>query len=207
MSEEAARRARATVLLLPPQVLGYSPHHRAFKGCLTLSQDALFHYLVEVCRCAFDGGLEKLLIVNSHGGNQSCLQTVVNELGAAHGRRAILVRYWDLIEEQVRALRESPEGGMGHACEFETSLMLYLRPELVRPERIGERPPAGGGPYHGPDLFAHSPVYRYVAFEAYSALGSVGQPQYASAEKGEKFFRLAADALARLIDHYAESGF
>lgn len=203
VSEEAARRAQARVYLLPVQTCGFSPHHRSFKGCITISQDSLLRYLVELCLCAFGNGIGTLIIVNSHGGNQSCLQNVVNELGAKHGHKAILVRYWDLIASEVSALRDSPEGGMGHAGEFETSLMMYLHPELVRPERFGERQPAIGSAYFSPDLFASNMVYSYVPFEAYSPLGNVGQPQFGSAAKGEMFFTLACESLARMIDHYA----
>jgi len=206
VTEEAAALAKVRVVLLPTQKIGYSPHHRAFRGCITLSQDTMFHYLLEVFRCVFDDGFAKLLIVNGHGGNQSCLQTVVNELGAA-GYRALLVRYWDLIGPEVAAIRESPAGGMGHAGEFETSLMLHYCPELVLEERIGEYPPARGNSYHGPDLFAKNQVYQYKPFEEYSPDGNVGQPHFASREKGARFAEVASRALADLMDDYADHTF
>ena len=206
VTEDAARLASAQIVLLPVQKFGYSPHHRAFRGWITLSQETMFRYYMEVCGCVFANGFEKLLLLNGHGGNQSCLQTVVNELGAA-GNRALLVRYWDLIGDAVAALRESPAGGMGHAGEFETSLMLHYHPELVRQDRIREYAPAAGNEYHGPDLFARNTVYQYKPFEEYSKDGNVGQPHFASREKGDKIAQCAATALARLMDYYAENTF
>lgn len=207
LAQAAGERAESRTLLLPPQQIGYSPHHRAFPGCLTLRQDTMFHYLLEICRCAFDNGLQKLLLLNSHGGNQSCLQTVVNELGAQYGYRPLLVRYWDLIADTAARLRSSGSGGMGHAGEFETSVMQYLYPELVHPDRFGDRPPAAGNQYHNPDLFARNAVFQYKPFQEYDRRGNVGQPQLASPEKGEAFFRAAADALAELVDFYRHNDF
>lgn len=207
VAEDAAKLARTRVVLLPVQKIGYSPHHRGFKGCITLSQETMFRYYLELCRCVYDNGFEKLLIVNGHGGNQSCLQTVVNELGATGCRQALLLRYWDLIGDKIAALRDSAAGGMGHAGEFETSAMLYYRPKLVQKDRIKEYPPAEGNRYHGPDLFAKNSVYQYKCFEEYSKDGNVGQPHFASAEKGRMFAEHAAQALAELIDYFAVNTF
>ena len=207
LAQAAGERSEGKTLLLPAQQIGYSPHHRAFPGCLTLSQETMFRYLLEICRCAFDNGLQKLLLLNSHGGNQSCLQTVVNELGAQYDYRPLLVRYWDLIADTAANLRSSGSGGMGHAGEFETSVMQYLYPETVHPERFGQRACASGNRYHNPDLFARNAVYQYKPFHEYDRRGNIGQPQLACAEKGEKFFRAAADELAKLIDFYRHNNF
>lgn len=204
---DAARIASSRVLLLPVQTVGFSPHHRAFKGYITLSQDVMFHYYMEVCRCVFANGLKKLILLNAHGGNQSCLQTVVNELGAADGYRPVLVRYWDLIAAEVSSIRESRPGGMGHAGEFETSLMMHYHPDLVHIDRATAVEPATGNEYHAPDLFARNTVYQYKPFDEYSPDGNVGQPLYATAEKGALLAQAAARALARLIDRFALEAF
>ena len=193
--------------LLPPQVFGYSPHHRAFMGYVTLSQETMFRYYLEVCECVFEQGVKKMLIVNSHGGNQSCLQTVVNELGAKYGYNCLLVRYWDLIVDEVEKTRRSGNGGMGHAGEFETSVMEYLYPDLVKAEGIADYPPAEGNEYHGPDMFAKNKVYQYKPFDEYSKDGNVGQPQFASSEEGKTLYEAAVGELAKLIDFYAANDF
>jgi creatinine amidohydrolase len=192
---------------MPAQKIGYSPHHRTFEGFITLSQDTMFRYMTEVCLCAFKNGLKKLLLVNSHGGNQSCLQTVVNELGEVHGKRAILVKYWDLIADFTAGERKTRPGGMGHAGEFETSLMLHLYPELVDRTKIFECPPACGNKYHNPDLFAKNLVYQYKDFSEYSEHGNVGQSAYADSEFGRRLAEEASGALAELIDFYASNEF
>ena len=207
LAEQAARQASCQVVMLPVQSIGYSPHHRAYPGVLTLSQDTMFHYLLELCGCAYDAGLEQLMILNAHGGNQSCLQTVVNELGSRRGKRAVLVRYWDLIAGKIGEIRQSPPGGMGHAGELETSLMLHFYPKLVNTGRIDQRPPARGNPWHHPDMFASNKVYIYKPFNEYSPKGNIGQPSLASPEKGGMIAALVAGELARLMEFQMEHGF
>lgn len=207
LGESAARKANCTVVMLPVQHIGFSPHHRAFAGALTLTQQAMFAYLMDICRCVYANGAEKLMILNSHGGNQTCLQAVVNEIGATLGKQAVLVRYWDLIANAIGAIRESGPGGMGHAGELETSLMLHFRPDLVNTDRIDDRQPAIGSEWHHPDMFAANKVYIYKPFNEYSPKGNIGQPLLGNREKGGKIASLIIDELARLMEHTFEIGF
>ena len=202
----AAERAMVRVVMLPTQRIGFSPHHRAFPGCLTLCQETLARYLFEICACVQKNGADRLLLVNSHGGNQTCLQAVVNEVGSRLGMRAVLVRYWDLVAGEMAGLRESGPGGMGHAGEFETSLMLHFCPELVDRARITDREPAVGSEWHHPDMFAANKVYLYRPFDEYGPMGNVGQPAYGSAEKGALYAELITKELARLMDDLGAQG-
>ena len=206
IAEMAAKKAACRVTMLPYQEIGFSPHHRAFPGCLTLSQETLVRYLFEICACAYQNHAKRLMILNSHGGNQTCLQAVVNEIGSRLQKQAVLVRYWDLVAKLMPDLRETGPGGMGHAGELETSLMLYFRPDLVKTEKIDDRAPATGSEWHHPDLFATNKVYLYKPFEEFSTQGNVGEPAYASKEKGERFAAVITDELARLMDDYIKHG-
>ena len=200
LCELAAEKCEADVFLLPRQSIGYSQHHRAFKGYVTLSQETMFHYYMEVCESIFEQGAKKMLVVNSHGGNQSCLQTVANELGARHGYRCLVVKYWDLISDVVAVVRKSGAGGMGHAGEFETSLMLYLYPDLVKKEQMKEYPSAQGNEYHHPDMFAKNMVYQFKPFDEYCKDGNLGQPRLATAEEGRILCDAVASELGKLMD-------
>jgi creatinine amidohydrolase len=207
IAEDAATIASTEVIMLPSLRVGFSPHHRAFPGYITLSQKTMFSYLIEVCLCAYENGISKIMILNSHGGNQSCLQAVVNELGSVYNKQAVLVRYWDLISQSIDKIRDSEKGGMGHAGEFETSLMMYYYPELVDKSRIDNREIATGNYWHNPDMFASNKVYIYKPFDEYSNKGNVGQPQYASREKGGKLAQIISKELARLMDYQKENSF
>ena len=199
---DAAEKTDVPVLLLPTQNIGFSPHHRAFNGFLTLSHKVMFDYIMEVCVSVFENGCSKLIIVNSHGGNQSCLQSVVNELGASYGKSPVLLRYWDLIAGEIDSIRDTPSGGMGHAGEFETSLMLHYHPEYVLKDKMENFDPAKGTDWYNPDMFAKNKIYTYQNFDRYSAKGNIGQPQYATAEKGKKQADIIVEKLVSFIEFY-----
>ncbi len=207
LGEAAAQSARCPVFMLPPVHTGFSPHHRAFPGYITLSQSTMINYLMEICSCVYENGANHLMILNSHGGNQTCLQAVVNEIGSRLGKKAILIRYWDLIASQIGQIRESELGGMGHAGELETSLMLFFRPDLVKTTRIDERLPATGNEWHHPDMFASNKVYIYKPFNEYSPKGNIGQPHLGNQEKGGKIASLLIKELTRIMEFEMESGF
>ena len=199
ITKQAAMESGFKVMIMPSQRVGFSAHHRNFAGCITISQRVLQEYLFELFYCAVANGAQKIMIVNAHGGNQACLQAVVNDLGRELGVKAVLVRYWDLIAEHIKELRQSQPGGMGHAGELETSLMMFLLPHLVDKSAIGERPAAEGSPWHHPDMFSNNKIYIYKPFDEYSPKGNVGQPIFADEEKGEKIFRLAVNELKSLM--------
>jgi creatinine amidohydrolase len=81
---------------------------------------------------------------------------------------------------------------MGHACEFETSMIMALRPELVRREEIKN------------DVKADDPALRglYVAEDMAQRTerGAVGYPELASAEKGRRFLQAAIDRTAEVVE-------
>ena len=81
---------------------------------------------------------------------------------------------------------------MGHACEFETSMVMALRPELVRREQIKDDP------------LADEPVLRglYVAEDMKQRTdhGAVGFPERASAEKGKKIIAAAVNRVSEVVE-------
>lgn len=63
--------------------------------------------------------------------------SILAEFQSKHSNtQAVLVTYWNVAAEELQKLRESPIGGMGHACELETSLVLAIKPGLVRTAKI-----------------------------------------------------------------------
>lgn len=204
---EGARKAKGNVLVLPNVYYGYSPHHRFAPGYLTIGQSTLIAYARDICACVADQGFRKMAIVNSHGGNQSYLSCVVNEVGEEYENTLQLVefKYWDLISETIAKYRESSAGGMGHACEFETSIMMYLRPDLVRKDKIFVCEAPVGDEWYQPGLISKKKYYKFQSFNKYNENGNIGQPHLATAEKGKLFFDAATDRLAEFFDYFAEN--
>jgi creatinine amidohydrolase len=88
---------------------------------------------------------------------------------------------------------------MAHACEFETSLMLYLRPESVRKELIRREIPEPRFSPERLDLVSPGPVATGWRTHELSSSGVLGAPDLATGEKGKRLFEACVDALARLI--------
>lgn len=195
------------LLVGPPLWAGYSPHHLPFGGTLTLTFDTLLDTVEEVGDAALDNGFDALVLVNGHGGNKPLIAAATSTVGTAHpGAEVMGLTYFDLATAFIDDVRDSDPGGMAHGGEFETSLMLHLRPDLVREEAMVA--PNMDEPYdRAPgDLLEGGPLSVYRDFDAYSESGAIGDPTVASPEKGERIYDLLGDELeAFLREVYANN--
>jgi creatinine amidohydrolase len=174
------------VLLLPTQWMGASAHHLRYGGTLSAEVDTHIRMIIDLLTPLLDDGYERLLVLNGHGGNIDTMQTALRMLRPRYLHRHITAAsYWDLAAEELAALAEGPRKAMGHACEFETSMMMHLRPDLVRRDQIADDPlkddPALRGLFTAEDMFQRTDH------------GAAGYPQLASAEKGRKFLQVSID--------------
>ena len=187
-------------LVAPPVWTGHSPHHQSLGGTLTLDADGLIDVLEDIADSAAEMGFDGVLLVNGHGGNAPVIDVAVSAIGAAHPDLEVTgVTYFELAEPFVDEIRDSDTGGMAHGGEFETSLLLHLFPDLVREEETEgtylDEPYDRGGQ----DLLEGGPVSSYRPFEEYSGSGAIGDPDLASAEKGEALYDRLGDELADVL--------
>src|SRR4051812_1663797 len=129
------------VLLLPVLWLGASEHHLPFGGTLTATLPTYETLLVELLSPLLRDGFRRVMLLNGHGGNNDPLRVALRRLDVMFPR-AILTgaAYWDLASAEIAALCKGPRKVMGHACEIETSMILHLRPDLVRRDLIADDP-------------------------------------------------------------------
>ncbi|WP_164472881.1 creatininase family protein [Cohnella candidum] len=196
LAQRVAQASPIRTLVLPPVWSGFSPHHMDFTGTITLRQSTLFAMVNDIIECLIRHGVERVLLLNSHGGNISLLKTVVDEIGVQHGISPVYVTYWNLISDVIGDIRESEMGGISHACELETSLKMLFSPEDVRQEEIRDVM-LDSTPYFGNDMFAPNKYGVYKPFKAWTELGQIGAPSLASKEKGE---RIADAIIAKFAD-------
>jgi creatinine amidohydrolase len=202
VAEEAAARARrgGPVLVAPTLAFGSSAHHMAFAGTLTLSPATFLTVLGELCAGVAHHGFRRLLVVNGHGGNSALAREAVQQLAVQTPVLVAAVDYWALAREAVAGLRDSPPGGMAHACEFETSLMLHLRPESVRRELVRREIPEPRFAGERLDLVRPGMVAAGWRTDELSSSGVIGAPDLATAEKGEHLFEACVEGLSGLIE-------
>ena len=195
------------VLVTPPVWTGLSPHHTAFGGTITLTAGTMLALLRDVVGSVLDDGFDAALLLNGHGGNVSVVGTAVTDVGREFPDAQVLgVTYFHLASPFVDEVRESDPGGMAHGGEFETSLMLHLRPDLVEMDRAEATPMDDPYDLRSTDLFDDGPLAVYRPFTEYSDSGAVGDPSLASAEKGAELYDRLADELATLLVAIHEHG-
>jgi creatinine amidohydrolase len=202
--QKAAEIAKTELLLLPQICYGFAPHHCFADGTITISQNTLVDYLADICRSVHHNGFKRLFIVNSHGGNQVYLSGVINQVGPEIGKELSVLGllYWNLAADRIKQIRESPIGGMSHACEFETSVMMHLQPQLVKTGRIPVSEPAPSDPWYQADFQGSRKYAKYGDSNTVNADGHVGQPHLATAQKGELFFEAVTEELAKFFDYF-----
>jgi creatinine amidohydrolase len=190
------------VLILPPVVVCASEHHMSFPGTLTVQHKTLLAYVSDILASVAAHGFRNILLFNSHGGNQAIGQVILESFGSRHpGIRIGMLTWWRIAAEVLLEVQESSFGGVGHACEFETSLMLHLDEASVRRDRIPGRSHVMTYDWANSDLLRGSrgSLFRTMA-EISGGSGVVGDPTLATAEKGKRITAIVVDALTEIVD-------
>ncbi len=180
------------ILLLPTLWCGHSTHHLAYAGTISLTQPVYQAVIIDICDSLIKSGATRILLLNGHGGNDVPVRYALREVKSRHADNAdvkvVLASYWNLAASTLARVRESDIGGMGHACEMETSLMMLLANELVRRDKIKNDGPRQQPPYRLYDMQRGTPFYMVEDFHELSQTGTVGHPELASEEKGRLFY-------------------
>jgi creatinine amidohydrolase len=201
----AAAESMPDAVVLPSPWYGLSAHHMHFPGSITLTAETMTSMVSDVIASVVAHGFRRIVVINGHGGNAGIIDVLASTLGHRfYGRaRIATLTYFQLAKDGIQALRESKPGGMGHACEFETSLMLSVRSDLVHIERAVVKYPETGSRYLSTDLVGGNLVRTFIAFDDLSESGTFGDPGLASREKGEKFLAVCAAAFADFLRDFS----
>jgi len=156
--EVAKRVAEKTgVLVAPVMPFGYSPHHMAFSGTITLPFETLLQVYKEVCKSLMKHGFKKIVIMNGHGGNSNVIA----------------------------------------ADEMETSVALYLGQRVFFEKGEKGVPPETTSEFNQK---YRGKVSTVRDFHEITVSGSLGDPTYASKEKGRKVMEAGIEEIAKFIE-------
>ncbi len=196
VAEAIETRRPETVLLTPTLWLGASAHHLRWGATLDTRLDTYIATLTELARSLLKDGFSRLLFLNGHGGNVDPLRVALR-IVQPDFPQALLVggSYWAVADDLIVNTMEGDHKFVGHACEFETSLMLHLRPELVDQDRLAD---AG---LLIPDQ--HEGLFVSRDMRQRTQEGYTGRPDLASAAKGKMLFEGIIDRLAHVVDNLA----
>ncbi len=180
------------VVCLPTQWLGYSYHHHRL-GCLTATSETHINLMSETVGCLLDSGFPRVMIVNGHGGNEADMAVTLQKLKEQYAESRVFgVSYWKVAHERLEQIREAGPRGWGHAGEMETSMIMQIRPDLVKPDLPGMdgfHPESA----HGDD------VAQFLRLDEISEHGVHGDPTFGTKEKGDRMLDAAADALVEVV--------
>ncbi len=195
---EVIRRTKETlsakVLFAPLTWLGNSHHHLDFAGTLSASPRTYLEMLSDLAENFIHHGFRRIVFINGHGGNDVPGRQATFELRQKHRARSDLLllfgTYWLLGSKPNELDSSLSQSQMGHACEWETSMILRIRPELVRPFK--ELAPVAFGN-------SFEPAHRAWVTQDRTQPGHIGSPHLATVDKGESLFRIfSADVTALL---------
>lgn len=146
--------------------------------------------LNDVCRSLKKQGIDRLVILNGHGGNM--FKPLVRDAQLDHGLLIVVADFFRFREDLMQKLFLC-DGD--HADDMETSLMLHLFPETVVMEQAGE---GSRVPFDIPALKKPGPWTPRPWQHAHPDTGS-GNPRPATAEKGKQYFDAIAEELGQLL--------
>jgi len=189
------------VVCLPTVWFGCSGHHLGFDGTVSVSTKTMSHIITDLAESLQRSGIKRLLLLNSHGGNSAVMATTIQELGSRNiGMTVAGISYWDAARDELMAARQTALGGMGHACELETSLMLCDRADLVDMQAAEPDGIQAPSRFTRGEMLAAPAVIIYKSVSSTSKHGGFGDPTSASAHKGELFYRLVVRGLLDLCE-------
>jgi creatinine amidohydrolase len=186
---------------LPTLAFTKSDEHAGMAGTVWLSADTLMRVLADIGRSVAASSARRLVFLNAHGGNSALLQVACRQLRREYGLQTFLMHTDSPVDQGGGVGSPESEAGFGvHAGHVETSVMLHLRPDLVRMERAVSSVP---------DALRR---YRHVGFGKpvsfgwlsgdFGTNGTIGDPTMATAEAGAAHFHAglnaAADALREI---------
>jgi creatinine amidohydrolase len=188
---EASRRATDFPLVVGQELpFGFTHYNEGFPGTVTLQLETFIAVVTDIGRGIHGNGFERIIFLNGHGGNHHPLKAISVKL-AEHDVYTLAFSHWDLLRDELVAWGDR-DTGIGHAGEWETSLQLFLRPQLVdRARQVAESWEPSVDP-----RFAGFAVFPERRRE--TPLGVMGDPTVATAEKGGRYVAAAAERLVEL---------
>jgi creatinine amidohydrolase len=187
------------IRILPIQAVGKSNEHLHAPGTLTLPATALVEAWTELGVSVARAGIRKLVIVNSHGGNEEIMGIVSRELRVSQ-RMLSVKTSWQRFGRPEGMYPELEDRHGIHGGDVETSLMLHFRPDLVDMGKAENFISAVAKAEKEFELLRHTGTHAFAWIASdLNPHGVVGNASVATAEKGRLTAEHQADGFVRLL--------
>jgi creatinine amidohydrolase len=202
IAQGVAAAAPEQATALPVMPYGVSMHRRAFPGTFNTGGRAFEDFWLGVIDTLVERGFDRFYLLSGHGGNCSFLTNVVKYAGERHPR-VFCATSWLYLSgpagsAALEQRRKSPTGGMGHAGELETSLILHLRPDLVQMDLAIDETNFVSTPAYYMDWVEGGALAANPPWEDDTTSGAYGAGSLANAENGKAWLQAA---IAEKLDH------
>ncbi|MDF1571409.1 MAG: creatininase family protein [Bacteroidales bacterium] len=177
-------------LVLPAIPYGVNTGQQDIPGTINLYPSTQSVILHDILESVSNAGIRKFLILNGHGGND--FRQMLREAGRDHPELFLASANWFQAVDKTRYFELAGD----HADEMETSLMLYLRSDLVQPlEQAGDGRHRSFRAASLNENWAWSErMWTRVTRDT-----GIGNPEKANAVKGEDYYNAVCEKLAGLI--------
>ena len=193
---------------LPAIPYGVSTHRPSFAATMNAGGRTFEDFWVSAIDILAARGFDRFYFMNGHGGNTSFLVNVVKYAGERHRRifcaTAFLHTSGSIGAAALEKYRTSPIGGMGHACELETSFMLHLRPDLCHMERVIDEIDFIATPNFYMDWIEGGSLVANPPWDDDTKTGAYGAGSHATAEKGRLWLEAAIEEKAAHVEEIHE---
>jgi creatinine amidohydrolase len=200
--EEAAQRAQGDILLMPLIPYGFETHHMDFPGTIDIHMEHMLHFVLDVTRSVARHGFTRILLADGHGSNMPILDLVARRTIVETDALCAPFLWPSLALGDIRNVRESPRGGMSHACELETSVYLYLDQARVQMDKAVKEMGQPPSDYIWSDLLNPGPVRMMDWWTRFSKSGVNGDPTLATAEKGRVIFEAVVENFVKFAREF-----
>lgn len=181
---------RTGVLSLPVVPFGVSFHHMDFPGTISVSEKSLEAYLYDILASLRKWGVKIVLIINGHGGNLPTLQILARRAREELDIRLFIYQWWTSGSKILAELFNEKE--KGHAGAAETSLNMYLYPDIIKRDKTLDENPKTS------ELLDGLVTFLYTAEQTRS--GVFGVQTSASPERGKILFEKLVVELVKIIE-------
>jgi creatinine amidohydrolase len=205
---EIARRAEKelgdTALFLPMLFLGASDHHLGFPGTVSLHDETYTRVISDILESLIGAGFCRIVLLNAHGGNARPASAAMYEVEMRHRDQEdlwlVLATWYTLAAPYFSGIPGMVQDHLTHSCEMETSLVLYLRPDLVQLDAARGRTEPFSSQFYA---LRGSRVTVQRSFDHVSETGAMGHPEAATPEKGKALIQLGVEQVVACIREIA----
>jgi len=193
------------VLLMDTVRYGYSMKiMRQWPGTVVVRSRVFMDMVFDICKSVLDMDFDKLVILDCHGHHSGPLNTVSRELCDATDKAVAVISPAVLSRDAFNAVRKSPQGGAIHGCEWETSLLLHVAPEVVDMKKapVGDEMRYHSDFVAGDGFMGKQQVTWSTWYLQESESGVYGDPALATAETGKVIMDAAVSSGARFLREY-----